>query len=370
MIKSPKCNIKMDTYNFLGVEIKSPLIVASCPLTESVERLINCDTAGAGGAILKTAADYVQKDIYEMRSVIFDNDKKSYYASSSFDREILTKDEGIKLFIEANKHTDLLIIPSVTAASLDAEEWLSICRDFEAYGAKIIQLDFFYVGTQIGSDGFSYDLNIMLSKLKKELKCELMPKLNINLPADFICPLLSAVGVKGVSLLDSIRVPYFNSSVESNAVSLNPNMTSYFGSWQLPLTLSYTYAAKKAGLEVCAGGGIMHRSDLDALLLMGAKVVQVASVVMLNGYAKIENLLQNGYDINGYSKSSRCITENKNINKKANVTASLCKNCRKCLTSIWCSALKCNDKPYIDTENCEGCGWCSQICDHGAIKLL
>ena len=66
-----------------------------------------------------------------------------------------------------------------------------------------------------------------------------MPKLNINLPKDHILPLMKKAGTEYVSLLDSVRSPYieFNNGEACLSARLDPETTSCFGGWQLPLTL-------------------------------------------------------------------------------------------------------------------------------------
>ena len=87
-----------------------------------------------------------------------------------------------------------------------------------------------------------------------------MPKLNINLPKDYIMPLLAKASIEYVSLLDSVRSPYLEEKNGSYFLSerLDTQTTSCFGHWQLPLTLSYTYTAAKYGLKACAGGGVTN----------------------------------------------------------------------------------------------------------------
>lgn len=56
-----------------GVKFRNPIVISSCPLTESalnIEKCIECD---AGGIILKTAADYQkhkEEGIRDRKSVV------------------------------------------------------------------------------------------------------------------------------------------------------------------------------------------------------------------------------------------------------------------------------------------------------------
>lgn len=130
-------------YTLSNIGMKNYLVASSSPLTESVERLRCCYEAGFSSAILKSSAEYVKTGTGYGRKVVYVKD--GYYADASFEREILTLEEGIELYKKAlnNCLSDMLLIPSVSASSLEPEEWLNSCRQFELCGASLIQLDFF-----------------------------------------------------------------------------------------------------------------------------------------------------------------------------------------------------------------------------------
>lgn len=46
-----------------------------------------------------------------------------------------------------------------------------------------------------------------------------------------------------------------------------------------------------------------------------------------------------------------------------------CRKCKMCLRSR-CQAIISGDKMYIDTNKCNGCGICSNICPMGAIVKI
>lgn len=271
---------------FGDIEFKNPLIASSSPLTETAKKIRCCKEAGFGGIILKTAAQYQRNGGGYGRKVVFIGE--DYYADASYEREILTLEEGVELYKRANTYSEnMLVIPSVSANSMETADWLHICQEFENLGAKLVQLDFFYLGMLIqGQDKLFYrHLGDLLSGLQKELNCIIMPKLNFNFDPECVCRTLAECGVRQVSLLDSIRFAL------PKRFGLHSETTSYFGRKQLPLTLDYLRCAVKYGLEVCAGGGVACVEDVDALMQNGATLVQTASYVLKNGFALAPVLL-------------------------------------------------------------------------------
>lgn len=346
---------------FLNTNFPTPIILASSPLTEVAERIRHCELHGAGGAILKTCSSYTRKKDYDTRKVVFSSDHSRYYASSSFDREILTADEGVKLYHDAVKVCTIPIIPSVTALSMNLNDWLPLCRLFQNAGAKIIQLDFFYLGSYLSQPNFSIQFSNILSALVHSLHCMVMPKINIDLPADYIFKLIAETGVKAVSLLDSVRVPVTDSSDGS---TLPFSSTSCFGAWQLPLSLRYAYIACQYDLKVCGGGGITDRSSVMQMLSCGATLVQVASSVLIRKYDYIQELLPTKEQIVLHDPPSS------HTQKNYQVQQNKCTRCYICTkSSAWCDAISIgiNGIPFILQELCENCGWCVGRCPAHAI---
>lgn len=218
--------------DFMEKQLDNPLIASSCIITESTANILRLAENGVQGAILKSCADYQHGKVKGKRQ--FAVDSKGYtYASSPFEREILTLDKCLDLMRELRPQTDILLIPSFTASSLFADDWISSCRKLEQAGADGIQLDFFYMGCIVGKDGLSESIVTLLKQLISTVSIPIMPKLNVNLPKDYIVPLLVKAGVEYVSLLDSVHSPYLEEDNGEYRISsrLDINTTSCFGSW-------------------------------------------------------------------------------------------------------------------------------------------
>ena len=264
--------------DFMGKTLSNPIIASSCIETENVRNVLRLIRNGVQGIILKSCADYKRSGTSDKRQ--FAVDKNGFvYASSPFENEILTLEECLDMLSKLRKKTDILLIPSFTASCLEPDAWLEPCKKLVRNGADGIQLDFFYMGNLIGTDNFSKRLSALLCELVNGLDVPIMPKLNVDLPKDFIMPILAEAGVEYVSLLDSVRSPFLMEQDGNYSVCdrLDPQTTSCFGHWQLPLTIGYTYTASQYGLKVCAGGGVTNADDVKKLLAAGAVTVQSAT---------------------------------------------------------------------------------------------
>lgn len=260
-----------------GKTLKSRLIASSCPVTENAASVLKLAEAGIGGAILKSCADYFRSGNSGKRCFL--KSDWGYYASSPFEREILTLDEETALLKELRPQTDIALIASFTSKTLDISDWMNPCEILLEAGADAVQLDFFYMGNLLGDENFCKCFTKLLTRLSS---LPIIPKININLPANFVMPLLKESGVEYVSLLDSVRVPPECDENGKAPNGIDPETCSLFGRWMLPLTVSYTHAAAKYGLKPISGGGISCVKDVQWLFGMGAELVQSASFLMKN----------------------------------------------------------------------------------------
>ena len=277
---------------FLGYKLKSPVIVASSPATENVQNLMKCYNNGVGAVILKTAAEYQGGEISQKRKWYWG--ENGIWAQSSFEREVSRLTDCCQMIQEVKNKIDIPIIASVTSNSWNIEGWLEGIERLVASGADMVQLDLFYLSQEVDGDKMEDNLKSLLKSVCGQNKCMIIPKLNINMPLVKVNKVLKEAGIKGVSILDSVRVPPPVEIDEYNKLKYPKGIgsvgTSCFGNWQLPLTEAYLYEAVKEGLEVCAGGGICSPTDGIQLLMRGAKTIQVATGILRNGFSWLMDL--------------------------------------------------------------------------------
>lgn len=341
--------------DFLGYEVKGRMVVASCPATESLENIIECEKNGAVAAVLKSASSFRLNDGGKRRCLL-DKENSLFWCESGFDREIMEISKAVELAKEAVSKTNLLIISSITEMSLDPEIWLKDCKRMEEAGVHGIQLDFFYFPELMAEDRFNEHFVALLKTLISKCSVPIMPKLSRSFPEVYISKLLKKAGVKYVSLLDSIKVP------KPAGADLTGNSLSVFGNWMFNLTRQYTSVLSKEGFQVCAGGGVVSENEAAELIRLGANTIQLATEVLLNGYKRLSEI-EAKLEMTPFHKDPG-YTGDRTITFSANK----CVGCGKCQKQSFCNVVK----KFVtsgDNSLCEGCGLCSQICETGALKM-
>ena len=383
---------------FAGYETNGVIVAASSPATESVERVLRCQENGAAAVILKTASQTRIPDVSPRRCLVRNG---LFWAKSSFNREILTLEQGEALVTGCKRaNVTIPVAASVTELTLEEQDWLRDCERMEAAGADAVQLDFFYVENMLMEPNFETRFVALLRKICDCVGIPVMPKLNIALPAAYATHLLKQAGIRYVSLLDSIKTPtpvfvdWYEHSGPAESIprftferNLSGGGLSVFGSFMLPITAQYVETISRAGFEVCAGGGVTDGGSASNLLLLGASSVQVATDVLLNGYQRFSDLnkeieLIDEYAVSAYLQGShgdlKCFHElGGSIRRplRSEGLAKLCSNLcepsscdQTCVRQAFCDRVCMEGTPIF--KCCEGCRLCAALCPRQAIRLL
>lgn len=367
---------------FSNILLENPIVVASSPLTESVSAIEKCFEFGAGAVITKSCSSFNSTTTGYRRCYL---DKKGWWASSTFDREIQNVKVAKDILKEVIKKIDSPIFGSVTEQTLNLSDWLSSCKDIEDSGVSGIQLDLFYLENLLAEDNFGEKFIELISSLQNSINIPIFPKLNINLPSLYMVNLLTKSGIKYVSLLDSVSLPPpidINNMGKCNLENIAyPHKASLFGKWQLPLTIKYTYEMVNSGFITCSGGGIQSGDDIIELIMLGASATQIATEFIFNGYSRIQSLLNEvksyltSNNIDNLHKIRGCALPNFNKStemrfqsKKLFYHEAKCVKCKKCTKQVFCNALSFQDNEVkINHDKCESCSLCVNICKHDAL---
>lgn len=164
----------------------------------------------------------------------------------------------------------------------------------------------------------------------------------------------------------------------------NPFAAASGGWLRIPLYKHVAGIAKfAAGIDIAAGGGLMTPEHTVEVMMLGAKVTQFATAMLLQGRdilrRTIEFLLQ-FMDEQGYNKVEDLVglgiphikpldEVDMNPDVVAEVDPDKCQGSGRCVDII-CLALERNGgKARVKAEFCNGCGICVMTCPNSAIRL-
>lgn len=97
---------------FAGFALRSPIVAASAPPTESAAAMRACADAGAGAVVTKSILDYARSDWPDVPRRVKRNGHR-YWIQGSFASETLTLAEGVAMVAATRDNVDIPIIARV-----------------------------------------------------------------------------------------------------------------------------------------------------------------------------------------------------------------------------------------------------------------
>ncbi|MDI3526646.1 MAG: hypothetical protein PWR03_829 [Tenuifilum sp.] len=278
---------KLET-SYLGLSLKSPLIVSSSGLNSSVDKIKEYQKYGAGAVVLKSL--FEEQILNEVSSLERHSD---YTEATDYLKHYVTANnvqEYINHIKAVKEAVDIPVIASINCKS--DSQWLSFASRIQEAGADALEVNIYYLPVDPKRKAEEYEniYNSIAEKLNKIITIPVAYKIGSH----FTNPLnvienLRFRGANGVVLFNR----FFEPDIDVNAMKVVP--ADIFSS---PSDLRYTlrWVAIASHLipeiDISASTGVHDGEALVKMLLAGANSVQVCSAIYKNGAQHIEVMLR------------------------------------------------------------------------------
>lgn len=280
----------MDTSTtYLGLPLKSPIVVGSCGLTANIDNLLALEAAGAGAVVLKSV--FEEEIIYDIkRNTHMFAPVDNYGVSYEYIAEHVSADalgRRFELIREAKRRMHIPIIGSINCYSY--ENWITYTRQFQEAGCDALELNISILPYEatLSADDVERTFADVIQTLKKSVSIPISVKVGPYFTdmAKFMQQ-LSWSGIQGITLFNkSLQV-----DVDVDAEQLC-SASVLSAPEELYNTLRWTaILSKKLRCNLSATTGVSAPEDVVKLLLAGAQTVQVASCLYKNGLGYMRNL--------------------------------------------------------------------------------
>ena len=271
---------------FAGLELKNPFIVSSSSLTNSAEKNLAWEKAGAGAIVLKSL--FEEQILWECSHIMSEEHPDAGDYLQGYLRAHYL-DEYTKLIKESKQKCSIPIIASINCYT--DQEWESFATMLQEAGADALELNLMAIQTKIHYEYGSFEQSLIniLKHVVAKIQVPVIVKLGSNLtnPISLIDQLY-ANGAKAVVLfnrlyqtdIDIERMSYCSGQILSDAGELAHALRWIgIGSAAVP------------NLDFAASGGVSNGSDIVKCLLAGASAVEVCSILYKDGETKISEVL-------------------------------------------------------------------------------
>lgn len=274
----------------MGLQLKNPVVVSSCPLSESLEGIKVLEDSGASAIVMFSLFEEQIRRENEMFEDLMESASGSFAESSDFFPQIDDMEKGAEDYLnhlsKAVEATDIPIIGSLNGVSNDG--WVDYAKQIQQAGASALELNIYYIPTDISKSGNEIEQKYLdiLQSVKSSVTIPVAVKLSpfFSSTGNF-AKRLDDAGADGLVLFNRFFQPDFN----LNTLQVDPR--AHLGSAEeirVPLLwIAVLHGQLRASLA--ASRGVQSSTEVVKYLLAGSDVVMVASALMRNGseYLKV-----------------------------------------------------------------------------------
>ena len=289
---------------YLGLSLRSPLVPSASPLSEDVDQIKRMEDAGAGAVVLHSLfEEQLRRDRHELHQHLTSGTDSYAEALSYFPapQEFRSGPEGyLEEIRRAKEAVSIPIIASLNGST--PGNWVRFAREIQQAGADALELNLYELPTDPAVSGAlveQQELRIVAS-VRREVSIPLAVKLSpyyssLANMAQEVC----AAGADGLVLFNRFYQPDLN----LETLEVEPQVVlSTAADLRLPLRwIAILYGRVSADLAATSGVHTGH--DALKLLMVGARVAMLASVLLKRGIGalgRIEAEMREWMESHGY----------------------------------------------------------------------
>jgi dihydroorotate dehydrogenase (fumarate) len=273
---------------YLGLKLKSPIVVSSSPLTDSTENIQRLEAAGASAVVLPS----IFEEQITLESNALDSDltrgTESFAESLSFfpayENFRQGQDTYLNLVRNAKKAASIPVLGSLNGAT--AGGWVSFAKEIEEAGADALELNTFSLPTDARITGAAIEDGLV--ELVRQVKASTKIPIAVKLSSQFtslpnLAAKLDKVGADAIVLFNRFYQPGFD--IENQSVTPKLSLSR---SEELLLRLHWTailYGTLRAQIGVT--GGVHSAEDVLTSIMAGGQVSMMASSLLINGISHL-----------------------------------------------------------------------------------
>jgi dihydroorotate dehydrogenase (fumarate) len=282
------------TTPYLGMTLRSPILVSASPLSEKVDNIRRMEDAGAGAVVLYSLfEEQIRQEREAMHHYMLYGTESFAEALSYFpEPEVYHSgtEDYLKLIQDAKNAVDIPVIASLNGAHPGS--WEKFARKIESAGADALELNVYSIPSDLLMSGAAVEQNIV--EIVREVKAAINLPIAVKLSPFFsnmanMAYQLDLAGADALVLFNRFYQP----DIDLETLEVVPNLLlSTPQALRLPLTwIALLYGRVRA--QLAATSGIHTAHDVIKLLMVGSQVTMMASSLLRSGIEHIR-LVESG----------------------------------------------------------------------------
>jgi dihydroorotate dehydrogenase (fumarate) len=277
---------------YLGMKLSGPIVVASTPLSETIDNVRHMEDAGASAIVLTSLFE----EQLALESHTLDDDlsrgTNSFAESLDYMHDLkyyrMTQEGYLEHLRRAREAVEIPIIASLNGATPGG--WVRFAKEMEQAGAQAIELNTFALATDRSQTSAELELQLLelVDSVCKAVKVPVAVKLSqsfTSLPN--LCARLEDACARAVVLFNRFYQPDF----DIETLEVRPSLHFSTPSELLPRLHWAAILFGHLNGEIAITGGVHSAEDVLKAIMAGASVTEMASALHIHGIEHIGRVL-------------------------------------------------------------------------------
>ncbi len=276
------------TTTYLGLKLRSPLVPSASPLSEDIDKIKQMEEAGAAAVVLPSLfEEQLRQERMALNQNLEQGTLSSPEALSYFPEPNefkLGPEEYLEHIARAKKAVAIPVIASLNGSSMGG--WTQYASLMEKAGADALELNIYHIPTDI--DQPAHEVEKLYLDILNAVKSQVTIPVAVKLGPFFtnfanMARRLDKGGTDGLVLFNRFYQP----DIDLEELAVRPSLLlSTPMAMRLPLRwIAILYSHVRASLA--ATSGIHHATDIVKMLMAGADVTMLCSVLLRHGVGQL-----------------------------------------------------------------------------------
>ena len=280
---------------YLGLNLKNPLIIGSCGLTNNIEKMKELEAQGAGAIVLKSIfEEQITNEVMQAgQEVAFDVSYRDAFDYIKGYTEMASYQKYTDLIRQAKAALQIPVIASINCTS--SGDWTAYAKRIEDAGADALELNLFFLPSDFEKTGIQYEETYF--KIVEKVRSTVSIPIAIKISHYFsglanTLQRMSRMNINGMVLFNRFYSPDIDiETMTTKGAPIFEESDNFYDSLRWIALLD-----KHVSCDLCATSGIADGKDMIKQLLVGAEAVQVVSAVYNKGVSHIATMLKDSND--------------------------------------------------------------------------
>ncbi len=276
---------------YLGLKLKNPIVIASSPLGENLEKIQLLKQHGAAAVVLPSFFEEQATQREFSQSLLYEKDGYSKYLDYYFDvlKNKLTPEKYMKFISEIKSKIDIPVIGSLNGISIGG--WINNAIYMEEAGADAIELNIYFLPTDSDLDGRKVEETYLklVDKITSSVAIPVAVKIHPYLSSiPHMVKSLTEAGASAVVLFNRFYQP----DIDPEKMTVEPTL-KLSTSEELLLRIRWTAILfKRVNADIAITGGVHTVEDIIKSVMAGANVTMLTSSLLERGIDYLGPLLR------------------------------------------------------------------------------